>query len=196
MLLLGHRFFPQVKERMFMIRRVVLLGAFAVVVSSLAMAGTVSFSTSGTLSDPSLFPLTFTGNSVTNFVGGNLAFGMFNVSACAVTKCSGTETFTLQISETAPVSATADLVGTITGKVLKDGFTQLTISFASNTVTIGSTVYTIPFMHSINFSFTTLNGVVTFPSSGVPEPSAGFLLGIGALGLVGLATVSRKMIRV
>jgi hypothetical protein len=186
-----------VEERMFMIRRIVLLGAFAVLVSCLAVAGTVSFSTSGNFSSPSLFPITFTGNSVTNFVGGNLAFGMFNVSACAVAKCSGTETFTLQIAETSPMSVTADLVGTITGKVLKDGFTQLTISFASNTITIGSTVYTIPFMHSINFSFTTLNGLVTFPGSGtVPEPSAGFLLGIGALGLVGLATVSRKMINV
>jgi PEP-CTERM motif len=177
-----------------MIKKFVLLVAFAVLVPCLAMAGTVSFSTTGTLSNPSLFPLTFTGNSVT-FTGGNIAFGMFNVSDCPVAECKGTETFTLKISETSPMTATADLVGTITGEVFKDGFTSLTITFMTNTVTIGSTTYSIPFMHSINFSFTTLNGTVTFPHD-VPEPSAGFLLGMGALGLMGLATVSRKVISV
>jgi hypothetical protein len=177
-----------------MMRRGVLLLAFALLVPCLAMAGTVSFSTSGTFSNPSLFPITFMPNTVT-FTGGNIAFGMFNVSDCPVAKCAGTETFTLKISETSPMSATVDLVGTITGEVLKDGFTSLTISFTPNMVSIGTTVYTIPFMHSINFSFTTLNGNVMFPSV-TPEPNAGFLLGLGALGLVGLTTVSRKMISV
>jgi hypothetical protein len=59
---------------------------------------------------------------------------------------------------------------------------------------IGGTEYGFPVpTHSINFSFTTLNGTVSFPT---PEPTAGFLLGMGALGLMGLATVSRKMISV
>jgi hypothetical protein len=178
-----------------MVRRIVLLVAFAVLVPGLALAGGVSFTTSGTLSNPSLFPLTFTGTSATNFVGGNLAFGLFDVAACGVAVCKGTETFTLTIAETSPVSGMADLVGTISGFVLKDGRTDLSISFSTATITIGSTVYTIPFMHSINFSFTTLNGSVN-PSSTVPEPTAEFLLGMGALGLMGLATVSRKTISV
>jgi len=176
-----------------MLRRVVVLVAFALSIPSLALANSVSFTTTGTLSNPTLFPLTFTGNSVANFVGGNIAFGMFNVTACAVAVCKGTETFSLTIAETAPMSVTDVLVGTISGKVFKNGFTSLTISFPTNSVTIGSAVYTIPFMHSINFSFTTLNGSVTFPS-GVPEPSAVFLLGMSSLGLMGLVTVSRKMI--
>jgi hypothetical protein len=176
-----------------MTRRIVLLVAFAVLVPCLAMAGNISFSTSGTFSNPSLFPITFTPISVSNFVGGNLAFGMFDVSACAAAKCSGTETFTLKVSETSPVSGTADLVGTISGVVLSNGFTDLTLTFTSDKMTIGKTLYEIPFMHSINFSFTTLNGAVG-PNGTIPEPSAGFLLGIGTLGLVGLATVARKMI--
>jgi len=178
-----------------MTKRAVLLIAFAVLIPSLAMAGGVSFSTAGTFSNPSLFPITFTPNSATDFVGGNIAFGMFNVSACPVAECKGSETFTLKITETSPVSGTADLVGTISGMVLKSGFTDLTISFTTATVTIGSNVYNIPFMHSINFSFTTLNGAVSVPGE-MPEPSAAFLLGMGALGLMGLATVSRKMISV
>ena len=176
-----------------MTRRIVLLTAFALSISGLAMANSVSFTTTGTLSNPSLFPLTFTGSSVANFVGGNIAFGMFKVAACAVAVCKGTETFSLKIAETAPMSVTDVLVGTITGEVHKNGFTSLTITFPTNSVTIGSAVYTIPFMHSINFSFTTLNGNVTFPS-GVPEPSTVFLLGMSSLGLMGLVTVSRKMI--
>jgi hypothetical protein len=47
-----------------MIRRIVLLVAFALLVPCLAVANTVSFSTTGTFSNPSLFPITFTGNSV------------------------------------------------------------------------------------------------------------------------------------
>ena len=179
-----------------MTRRVVLLAAFALLVPCLAMASSVSFSTSDTFSNPSLFPITFTGNSLTNFVGGDIAFGMFNVSACAKASCSGTETFTLAITETSPVSATADLVGTITGTVLHNGHTTLSIVFSPAMVMIGTTLYSFPVpSHSINFSFTTLNGFVSFPGS-MPEPTAGFLLGMGALGLMGLATVSRKMISV
>jgi len=176
-----------------MTRRIVLLVAFALSIPSLAMAHSVSFTTTGTLSNPSLFPLTFTGNSVTNFVGGDLSFGLFNVTACAAAKCSGSETFTLQISQTFPAVGTADLVGTITGSVLHNGFTHLTLKFTSSQMLIGTTLYTIPFMHSINFSVTTLNGRAV-PLEGIPEPSAEFLLGMSALGLMGLATVSRKMI--
>jgi hypothetical protein len=178
---------------MFMIRRIAMLVAFAALLPCLALAGGVSFSTSGALSNPSLFPITFSGTSATNFVGGNLAFGLFDVSACPVSRCKGSETFTLTVTQTSPVSGMADLVGTISGEVLKNGFTDLTLTFTADKMTIGSNVYNIPFMHSINFSFTTLNGSVTVPGE-MPEPSAGFLLGIGALGLMGLATVSRKMI--
>ena len=184
-----------------MTRKIVLLAAFALLIPGLAMAGNISFSTTGTFSssgtsNSSLFPITFTPASVTNFVGGDLSFGLFTVSACAAAKCSGTETFTLAITETSPVSATMDLVGTITGTVLHNGHTSLTITFSPASVMIGSTLYSFPVpTHSINFSFTTLNGNVSFPTA-TPEPTAGFLLRMGALGLMGLATVSRKMIRV
>jgi hypothetical protein len=121
---------------------------------------------------------------------------MFKVSACPKSKCSGTETFTLAITETSPVSATVDLVGTITGDVLHNGSTFLTITFSPASVMIGSALYSFPVpTHSINFSITTLNGSIILEGP-VPEPSAAFLLGIGALGLMGLATVSRKKISV
>jgi hypothetical protein len=190
----------QARESTFMIRRIVLLLAFAVLIPCLAMAGGVSYTTSGTFSNPNLFPITFIGTSVTDFVGGNLSFGQFDLSRWSLddchhrrNSCHGSETFTLQITETSPVSATVDLVGKIFGHVNRNGHADLTLMFTTATVTIGSTVYTIPFMHRINLGIRSLNGNVD--PSPVPEPSAQFLLGIGALGLVGLATVSRKMIR-
>ena len=180
-----------------MMRRIVLVVGFAVLIPCLAMAGGVSYTTSGTFSNPNLFPITFIGTSVTNFVGGNMPFGQFDVGTwskndCHQHRCHGSETFTLQIAETLPVSATVDLVGRLFGRVNKDGHTHLTIMFYTATVTIGSTVYTVPFRDRIHLGMTTLNGNAA-PGT-VPEPSAGFLLGMAALGLMGLATLSRKMI--
>jgi hypothetical protein len=177
-----------------MMKRVVLAVAFAVLVPCLAMAGGVSFTTAGTFSNSTLFPITFTGTSLTSFAGGNVGFGLFTVSACP-TGCHGTETFTLVINETSPVSETVDLVGKLSGDISKTGVTSLTLTFSTAEVTIGSNVYRIPFSHSINFGMTTLNGSI-HSSATVPEPSAELLLGMGALGLMGLVTVSRKRISV
>ena len=186
-----------VRKRTFIIRRIVLLVTFALLIPCLAMAGGVSYTTSGTFSNPNLFPVTFIGTSVTSFAGGNMPFGQFEVAAwslkdCHHHGCHGSETFTLQIAETLPVSATVDLVGKLFGHIKKDGHSHLTIMFSTATVTVGSTVYTIPFRDRINLGMTTLNGNAT-PGT-VPEPSAKFLLGMAALGLMGLATLSRKMI--
>jgi PEP-CTERM motif len=179
-----------------MIRRIVLAVAFAVLVPCLAMAGGVSFTTSGTFSNTTLFPISFTGTTVTNFSGSsNLSFGSFNVGKCPVSSCTGSETFTLTIAESSPISGTATLSGTISGTVLKGGNNNLVLNFTTATVTIGSTMYSIMFPHSLNFGSTTLNGKIG-PGTSVPEPSAQFLLGMGALGLMGLTTVSRKRINV
>lgn len=180
-----------------MTTRIVLLVAFALLIPCLAMAGGVSYTTSGTFSNPNLFPVTFIGTSVTSFAGGNVAFGQFEVGTWSINNCHhhgchGSETFTLQIAETFPVSATVDLVGRLFGHVNKGGRTHLTIMFHTATVTVGSTVYAFPFRDRINLGMTTLNGIAT-PGT-VPEPSAKFLLGMASLGLMGLATLSRKMI--
>jgi PEP-CTERM motif len=175
-----------------MIRRIVLLVAFAVLLPCLAMAGGVSYTTSGTFSKPNLFPITFIGTSVTNFMGGNLSFGQFDLGRCSRRNCHGSETFTLQITETSPVSATVDLAGEIFGRVGKNHHSHLTIIFETATIDIGSTVYTVSFMNRMNFGIMTLNGNVA--RTAVPEPTTEFLLGMGGLGLIGLATVSRNRI--
>jgi hypothetical protein len=177
-----------------MTRKMVLLAAFACLLPCLAMAGSVSFTTTGAFSDPGLFPITFTGQSYTNVSASpanNLLFGTFSLGACP-TKCNGSETFTLTIDQTSPTSGTGPLIGTLSGKVTKVG-TNLSLTFTTATMTIGTDTYSIPFpSETINFKArTTLNGSAFSP---VAEPNARLLLSLGTLGLMAATLVSRKLI--
>ena len=156
-----------------------------------AFAGNISFSTSDSFSNPSLFPITFTGTSTSNFVGGDFGFGVFNVTSCPHASCSGSETFTLKISQTSPGAGTSELVGTISGTVLQNGFTDLTLLLSSGIMIIDGIKYNIPLDESLNFGFTTLNGTVG-PTS-IPEPSAALMLGMGLITFAGLGSL--KLLR-
>ncbi len=184
-----------------MMRKVVLLAAFAALLSCLATASTVTFSTTGSFSWTTLtqpFPsLTFTGEPSTTVtatapLGDDVIFGQFFLGPCPTKTCTGTETFTLTITQTSPTSGSGPLIGTLTGTVTKKaGVVSLT--FTTATETIGTTTYSIPVpSETINFkNKTTLNG---FALSPVPEPNAKRLLSLGMLGLVGLTLLSRRLI--
>lgn len=179
-----------------MARRAVLLAAFAFLLPSLAMAGSVSFTTSGTFGAGNL-PITFTGASWllvdASSPGTNLSFGTFSVTTCLHSPtCSGPESFTLHIDQTSPTIGGGNLDATVTG-VVKFNSNQgdYTISWTKATLTIGAVVYSIPFPEALNLGSTTLNGHVS-----VPEPTANLLLGLGAVALMGFAMVSRKMINI
>lgn len=175
-----------------MTRKLTLLAVFVTLLPCLALAGGVSFTTTGSFSNPNLFPITFTGVTYTNIDGGNLSFGTFSLGTCMKhEKCKGTETFTLHIDQTAPTPGSGELEATLFGHVKMTGRSMLTITFTKATITIGSIVYNIPaFTQTINgMGTTTLNGSVQ-----VPEPAAGLMLGLGVLGLMGFSTVSRKLI--
>lgn len=185
-----------------MIRRMVLFAAFAYIVPCLATAGTVSFTTTGTFSNPGLFPITFTGESYTNVnadppLGNNLLFGTFTLSPTftpITCKTTASETFTLHIDQTSPSPGSGNLDATLSGTVTKKG-SHLTLTFVAASLTIGKISYSIPFpSETINFkTTTTLNGTVLNP---VAEPSARLLLGLGALSLMGLTLAQRKMINI
>jgi hypothetical protein len=180
-------------------RKVVLLAAFAFLLPALAMAGSVSFSTSGAFG-PGNLPITFAGTSYTNVdastPGTNLSFGTFSVSQCTTfPACNSPENFTLTIAQSAPTGGGGTLDAIITGIVkFHKNQSNYTITFTKSVVTIGTVVYTIPLGETINFgkNTTSLNGHVLNPS--VPEPTANLLLGLGTIALMGFSMVSRKMI--
>jgi hypothetical protein len=191
-----------------MTKRLVLLAATALLLPCLATAGTVSFSTTGTFgngtSTSGVFTgLSFVGASWTNLnagppLGNNISFGEFHFTKCTGT-CSGSDSFTLHIDQTAPTSGGGDLDATVSGSVTAShGSLFLTLTKA--TVSIGKVIYTFPIGESINvghpgkkFAQTSLNGNVLNP---VAEPNASLLLGLGTVGLMGLTLVSRKMLTI
>jgi hypothetical protein len=182
-----------------MTRKAVLLAAFALLLPALAMAGSVSFSTTGTFG-PGTLPVSFMGTSYTNVdasgLGTNLSFGTFSVGKCNNNpSCLGTEKFTLHIVQTAPTGGGGDLEAIITGFVtFHKKQSTYSISFTKALVTIGVVVYTIPLGETLNFgtNATTLNGHVLNPT--VPEPTASLLLGLGTMALMAFSMGWRKMI--
>jgi hypothetical protein len=192
-----------------MTRKVVLLAAFAFLLPSLAMAGSVSFSTTGTFGNGTSTSGVFTGLSWVNAsythldagppVGTNVTFGAFHFTHCSGT-CTGSDTFTLHIDQTFPNSGGGDLDALISGTVTASKG-KLTFTFSKFTVTIGTVTYTVPAGTQFiaishpgqTFALTTVTGNVFNP---VGEPNARLLLGLGTVALMGLTLVSRKMLTI
>jgi hypothetical protein len=188
-----------------MTKKLVLLAAIALLLPCAAMANTVSFTTvnsfftsSGTNSSTAFPSLKFTGLTYTNLnapSGGiTTELGTFSFAGCK--KCSGTDHFKLQIDQTSPKIGSKDIDLTLTGTFTKTQ-QSLFVTFTAATVSVGTVTYSIPFFHSITVvpgSTTTLNGNVA--NATAPEPDARLLLGLGTLGLMGLALVSRKAISI
>ncbi len=187
-----------------MIRRMVLIAAFASLLPCLAMAGSVTFMTTGVFGSSgtnasSQFPtLTFAGVGTTVNappLGINTIFGTFSFRGC--NKCTGSDPFTLHIDQSVPSSGSGDIDVTLVG-LFTPKQKSLDLVFATAVVTVGTVTYQIPFHESINIGSkkspaqTSLNGIVR--NIAVPEPDARLLLGLGTLGLMGLTLVSRKMI--
>jgi hypothetical protein len=169
------------------------LVGLSVVTAAALSAATVTYSTSGVFSTTGTNmlaidggDLTFDGltdNTVT--VPSNLSYGTF-----VATGVTGTvpvsEDFTLTLTETSPVSGSADVTATLSGMI---NSTQSTIAllFTTTSFSIGGNEYTIsqpdggiPIVPQSTNSGVTLEGTV------VPEPAT--YLGIGSgLALVGLA---------
>ena len=177
-----------------MIRKMFLLAALAFL-PCLATATTVTYTTSGSFSGGTL-PISFIGaaDSVSANPSGTLGdMGTFVVGACAAT-CSGPTTFTLTITQSSPTPGSAPITATITGKVVHTSAKSLRIDFGSGaSVTIGGVTY-VPLWPSgsqgLKFGQNTTVQLVI----AAPEPTSALLLGLGALGLMGLAFVSRDKI--
>jgi hypothetical protein len=190
-----------------MAKRLILLAAVAFLIPQLAVAATVTYSTTGVFSSSgtsasSTMPLTFTGAPITTVTTpalgsliGTLAIGSF--PSCPTIVCTSSDTLTITISQTVPSVGTGTVTASVSG-VVTFHQTHGTVSWSFVPVTngianIGGVIYV-----ANPGSTTTSTGTITADIFGpifVPEPNAMLLLGLGTLGLMGLAMVSRKMIQ-
>ena len=182
-----------------MTKNVLLLAAVTLLVPSLAVAGTVTYTTTGTFtssgtSTSALMAVTFTGTTQTvntpelSAVLGSFTHGSFD-KCKSKGFCTTTDKFTLTITQ-GPGKGNLD--ATVTGLVAfnsKSG--QITWVFDTLSVNINGVTY-VGYPGNTAAGPTVYGGV----SGSVPEPNAQLLLGLGSVGLMGLAFASRKMIGV
>jgi len=155
----------------------------------------------GSLSGASLS--SSTGQEITVNKGGSFSLGS-TVGTGWGFKTSGTTTATLDVLGTptgpmhliigppGPGGTYSSANGSIAGNKPHNPFLKGSATF----VITGSGITSSTTITSATFSFGTTEGAATVggvPRS-VPEPSAQFLLGLGIVGLMGLATASRKLI--
>ena len=191
-----------------MSKKILSIAALAMLLPTMALAGNVSFTTTGSFSGPlPAGTLTFTGVTVTNQSAFPLlltSFGVIDVAKqCTASNsvCKGTaqENFTLTIHQTVPSAGSGNLTATITGVVAYNPILGLyNIVFTQATTSINGVQYIVaagnffcsnPSKPSCQID---LPGIV-INAIGAPEPTSELMLGLGALGLLGFATFSRKI---
>jgi hypothetical protein len=176
-----------------------LAAAVALLVPQLAVAGSVTYTTSGKFSSSgsatsSILPVTFNPTSQTIATPDATAlFGTFSLGKFAKCKkghvCTTSDDLTLKISQSG--GGSGNLSATVTGIVAFNSSTgALTWTFSSATVTINGVTY-VGYPGNSGAGLKILGLVSGTPS--VPEPNAQLLLGLGTMGLMGIAFLSRKV---
>lgn len=183
-----------------------LLAFLMALLPSVAFAASVTYSTSPTQTvTAGSFTATYHAQGSTTVNANPVTtggFGSLSVSCPTTCTTSGSTSFTVTISQTVPApggstTVTASLSGTF---VMNNGTVSISWNSPVAIHAAGTTVIYTPLAGggactAPSCSFPLTVGVTYFQGTVfVPEPSAELLLGLGSLGLVGLATLSRKMI--
>lgn len=199
--------------------KLTLLLALFVALSSSAFAASVTYqtcfgptaspcATSGTVtSSPPLFSATYHAQAATTVTPPTTSgFGTLTITCPGA--CNGgpaTASFVVTIVQSMPPSGTHKVTASLSGTfIMKNGSVAVVFNgpvaiHAGGVTTIyaplpggGSCSVSSP-PHSCTFNLRVL--ITQVPGTVfLPEPSAELLLGLGGLGLMGLATLSRKMI--
>ena len=173
-----------------------------VLLPSLAFGSAVTYSTSGSVTGASF--IVYQGVSsrhipANQIPASNVSFGKLKIT-CAAASCTPAAgaTLTVTISETLPGVGTGSTSAALTGTFTQTSGGTLTLVWSGPvSITAGgvTTIYT-PVTTTVNC----VHGLcdeplrVNISQTTVPEPSTELLLGLGTLGLIGLATASRKLI--
>lgn len=135
--------------------------------------------------------ITFTGLESTSLntpTGSSFGYFQTFVSGNGASDVSGT--FTLTITQTAPIAGSDSFAATFSGSFTASNSGTGVVNFTVTSVTIGGITYSIAnnplnlVPPASNYGITTVQGQIT--GSAMPEPTSMFLLGTGLLGIAGM----------
>ena len=153
-----------------------------------AGSGTNSVTFLGGMGNALMITFTGLGSTSLNTPSGS-SFGNFQTFFSGNGSIAASGTFTLTITQTAPIAGSDSFSATFTGLFSASNSGSGVVNFTVTSVTIGGITYSITntplnlVPPASNNGITTVQGQVT--GSAVPEPASMLLLGTGILGIAG-----------